>query len=238
MGSALLGLLAGALTTLSPCVLPILPVVLLAAANQHRYGPLALVGGLVSAFTAFGVFVSGAAFALDLPADALRRASAVLLALFGLILMSGALRERLAVLGAGVSNAANGFFGRFAPNGLAGQFAVGALLGVVWVPCSGPTLGAALTLAAQSHGVAKAALVMIAFGIGACVPLVGLAYGSREALKTRRAALAAFARAANPLLGVALAAIGILIFAGLDRSLQAVLVNRMPDWLLQLTTRY
>jgi cytochrome c biogenesis protein CcdA len=238
MGSALLALLAGALTTLSPCVLPILPVILLAAVNQHRYGPLALVGGLVAGFTAFGLLVSAATFALDLPGDWLRNASAALLMLFGLLLVSGVLRERFAVLGAGLSNAANGFFTRFAPNGLAGQFVVGALLGVVWVPCSGPTLGATVALAAQSHAVAKAALIMVAFGIGACVPLVALAYGSRRALSTRRAALAGFARAANPVLGVVLTAIGVLILSGLDRSLEAALVDRMPDWLLQLTTRY
>lgn len=132
----------------------------------------------------------------------------------------------------------NGVLTRFTPHGLRGQFLLGALLGVAWVPCSGPTLGAAVTLAADGHTAPKAALVMLAFGLGACLPLLALAYGSRHALKARRSALAAFGRMANPALGAVLAVMGLLILLGFDRSLEAALVSRMPDWLLALTTRY
>jgi len=238
VASAFLGLLAGALTTLSPCVLPILPIVLLAAVDQHRYGPLALVGGLVGAFTAFGLSISGAVLALDISGETLRAVSAALLTVFGLVLLGAALPKRFAIAGAAFSGTMNGVLARFTPHGLRGQFLLGALLGVVWVPCSGPTLGAAVSLAADGHTVPRAALVMLAFGIGACLPLLALAYGSRRALKARRSALAGFGRIANPVLGAVLAAMGILILLGLDRSLEAGLVSRMPDWLLALTTRY
>jgi cytochrome c biogenesis protein CcdA len=132
----------------------------------------------------------------------------------------------------------NGVLARFMPHGLRGQFLLGALLGVAWVPCSGPTLGAAVTLAADSNTVSKAALVMLAFAMGACVPLLALAYGSRHALKARRSVLATFGRIANPALGGVLAVVGILVLSGLDRSFEAALVSRMPDWLLAITTRY
>jgi cytochrome c biogenesis protein CcdA len=231
-------LLAGALTTLSPCILPILPIVLVGAVGQHRYGPLALIGGLVLAFTTFGLLVSGAAWALDIPDDSIRNASAVLLTLFGLILLSTMLQKQFSTLGTPLSNALNGLSARFAPDGLRGQFFLGALLGAVWTPCSGPTLGAAVTLAAGSETLLKAALIMTMFGIGACIPLLALAYGSRQALKARRATLADIGRIANPVLGAILIALGVLILLGFDRQIEAALVKAMPDWLLGLTTRF
>jgi cytochrome c-type biogenesis protein len=238
MGSALLGLLAGALTTLSPCILPILPIVLVGAVGQHRHAPLALVGGLVLAFTSFGLLISGAAWALNVPDGAVRTASAILLALFGLVLLSTILKERFASLTAPLSGFLNSVSSRFSPHGLHGQFLLGALLGAVWTPCSGPTLGATVALAASTDTLPKAALIMVMFGIGASAPLLAMAYGSRQTLKARRAALEKFVRIANPLLGAVLVSLAASILLGYDKTLEAAFVQAMPDWLLDLTTRF
>ena len=238
MGGALLGLLAGALTTLSPCVLPILPVVLVGAVGQHRYGPLALVAGLVLAFTSLGLAIYGATSALDVPADAIRSGSAILLTLFGLVLLSTILRERFASLAAPVSGFLGGVSSRFSPQGLPGQFVLGALLGAVWTPCSGPTLGATITLAASTDTLPKAALIMAMFGVGASAPLLAVAYGSRETLRSRRAALERAVRIGTPILGAVLMTLGVLVLLGYDRALKAAFVRAMPEWLLELTTRY
>lgn len=238
MGAALLGLLAGALTTLSPCILPILPIVLVGALGQHRYGPLALVAGLVLAFTTFGLVISGAVWALNIPDGAIRTGSAVLLALFGLVLLSSLLQEHFASLTAPLSGFLSNISSRFSPQGLQGQFFLGALLGAVWTPCSGPTLGATITLAASTDTLPKAALIMTMFGIGACIPLLALAYGSRQTIKPRRAALESVGRIANPALGALLVFLGALILLGYDRTIEAALVKAMPDWLLELTTRF
>lgn len=238
MGTLVLSLLAGALTTLSPCILPLLPIILAAAVGRHRYGPLALTAGLVLAFTIAGLLVSGAAWALDIPDESIRTASAVLLTLFGAILLSAMLQAQFAALSAPLSNALHRVSARFAPEGLRGQFLLGALLGAVWTPCSGPTLGAAVSLAASSETALMAALSMMVFSLGAAAPLLALAYGSRRTLKARRAAFAGLGRIANPLLGAVLVALGVLILLGYDRRMQAALVNAMPDWLLELTTRF
>ncbi len=238
MGAALLGLLAGALTTLSPCILPILPIVLVGAMGQHRYAPLALVAGLVLAFTSLGLMISGAAWALNLPDGMVRTAAAVLLILFGLTLLSTLLKQQFATLTAPLSGALNNISSRFSPQGLQGQFLLGALLGAVWTPCSGPTLGAAITLAASSDTLPKSALIMAMFSVGASVPLLAVAYGSRQTLKSRRASLEAIGRIANPVLGAVLVSFGVLILLGYDRAIEAALVDAMPDWLLQLTTRF
>ena len=238
MGSAFLGLIAGMLTTLSPCVLPILPIVLIGALGQRRWGPVALIGGMVLSFTALGLLVPGTARALDIPSDFIRSTSAVLLMLFGLVLLSTALQNRFAALSAPLSNAMNNVAGTFAPQGVQGQFLLGALLGAIWTPCSGPTLGAAITLAASGETVLKAGAVMLAFGIGAAIPLLLLAYGSRETMKARRTLFLEVGRIANPALGALLVAVAVLILLGLDRSIEAAMVGAMPDWLLGLTTRF
>ena len=238
MGAALLGLLAGALSTLSPCILPILPIILVGAIGQHRYGPLALVAGLVLAFTTAGLLISGAAWALNIPNEAVRTGSAILLALFGLVLLSTLLQQQFAMLTAPLSGFLNDVLSRFSPQGLRGQFVLGALLGAVWTPCSGPILGATITLAASADTLPTAALIMSMFSIGASIPLLAVAYGSRQTLKSRRAMLESVGRVANPVLGALLIALGVLILLGYDRAIEAALVNAMPDWLLELTTRF
>lgn len=238
MGALLLGTLAGALTTLSPCVLPILPFVVLGALDKHRFGPLALAGGLIVAFTGIGLLVYGAGWAFDISADWIRLVSAAMLAMFGAFLVSATLKERFSAMGAPVSGLLNGALERFSPTGIAGQFAFGALLGAVWSPCSGPTLGAAVTLAASGNSPAKAAAIMLFFGAGASLPLLAVAYGSRQTLRVRRELFAKIERRTRPALGGVLIAAGLLVLLGLDRALEAAFANLMPNWLVTLTTRF
>lgn len=237
-GGMLIGLLAGALTTLSPCVLPILPIVLLGALDQHRLGPVALAAGLVVTFSALGIAVSGAGWAFDISGDAIRISAAALMALFGLVLMSSVLQQRFAALGAPLTDRFNDVLVRFSPTGLRGQFALGALLGAVWTPCSGPTLGTAVTLAANSRTAIDAAAILLFFAIGACLPLLAIAYGSRRTLGARRDLLLRIGHAAKPALGAMLLLAGLLVLSGYDRTIEAAFVNSMPDWLVGLTTRF
>jgi len=238
MGSLLLGLLAGALTTLSPCVLPILPIVLFGALDQHRLGPLAFAGGLVTTFTALGIVLSGAGLALDVSNDAVRATAAGLMALFGVVLLSAVLQQRFAALGAPLTDGFNRVLEKFTPKGLGGQFALGALLGAVWTPCSGPTLGTAVTLAANSQTAAKAGAILLFFAIGACIPLMAIAYGSRQGLRSRRDLMLRLGRGAKPMLGAVMLLAGLAVILGLDKSIEAAFVNSMPEWLVGLTTRY
>jgi cytochrome c-type biogenesis protein len=238
VGELLIGAAAGALTTLNPCVLPVLPFVVLAALDQHRFGPLALAAGMSATFAGVGLVVFGAGWASGIPGDAIRAVAAALMALFGALLLAASLGARLAFAGAPLGGLFDRALERFAPRGLTGQFGLGALLGAVWSPCSGPTLGAAVTLAAGTATAARAGAIMLAFGAGASVPLLALAYGSREALKTRRDLFARIGRSARPALGAVLLAAGLLVLTGLDRSVERTFVAHMPDWLVSLTTRY
>lgn len=232
------GFLAGALSILSPCVLPVLPLVLGGAAAAHPFGAAFLVAGLVLSFTAIGLFVATAGFALGLDGEVFRTLSAIMLALLGLVLLSGALQERFALAASGVGNAGNRLMSRIAPSGLGGQFVLGLILGAIWSPCVGPTLGAASLLAAQGQNLGSVTVVMVAFGLGAGLPLALIGSLSREALKRWRGRMMTAGQSGKYFLGASALAVSVLILAGADRALETALVNASPAWLTSLTTRF
>ena len=165
--------LAGILSTLSPCVLPLIPMVLGAAVSEHRQGPVVLAAGLAISFVAIGLFIAAIGYSVGLDGGHLRIIGAALLIALGLVLLVPALQTQFALVAGPISGWADSRFGGFATTGLRGQFALGLLLGVVWSPCVGPTLGAASVLASRGESLGQA-LVMTAFGIGAALPLLVL----------------------------------------------------------------
>jgi cytochrome c biogenesis protein CcdA len=112
------------------------------------------------------------------------------------------------------------------------------VLGAVWSPCVGPTLGAASLLAAQGRDLGQVSIIMFAFGIGAAIPLLALGLLSREAMVRWRHRLASANTGGRAGLGVFFVAIGALVLTGLDKSIETVLVEVSPQWLIDLTTRF
>lgn len=233
-----LGYVAGALSTLSPCVLPLLPILIASATTQHRFGPVALAGGLTLSFAAVGLFIATLGASIGLDAGVLRRAAAVLLMAFGLLLLSTRGQARFAQATSGLSHAGDGLLARLTGTGWRGQLVVGLVLGIVWSPCVGPTLGAASTLAAQGSHLLQIAVLMLVFGLGAGTPLVVIGSLSREAMQRMRGRLLAAGQRGRWLLGAALALTGLGILTGWDKGLETWVVDHSPDWLVELTTRY
>ena len=127
---------------------------------------------------------------------------------------------------------------RVSGRGWAGQLLVGLLLGVVWTPCVGPTLGAASTLAAQGSRLGEVAALMLVFGLGAATPLLVLgSLSQRLASRAGRTGLG-FAEPARRVLGACLVLIGLVIVAGADKPIETWLLDRSPAWLTELTTRF
>ncbi len=229
---------AGVLSTLSPCVLPLLPLVFGAAVAAHRFGILALSAGLVVAFVGVGLFVATVGFAAGLDGGVFRWVAAILLGAVGIVLLSGRLAGRLAVATGRVSDGANRFLALLPGKGLAGQFLLGMALGTVWSPCVGPTLGAASLLASQGRDLGQVGLMMAVFGLGTALPLLIVGSLSREALKHWRGRMLRGADGGKKLLGGAALAISLLILTGADRAVETALVQASPAWLTDLTTRY
>lgn len=236
IASPLFGLLAGNLSILSPCVLPLLPLVLGASVSEHRAGPVALAGGLAASFVAIGLFVATIGFAIGLDADLFRSVAGAMLVAFGIVLVVPRLQTSLAVAAGPVSNWTENRFGSISTAGLRGQFVLGLLLGAVWAPCVGPTLGAASLMAARGENLLQVSMVMVAFGVGAALPLLFLGLLSRDVFIRWREKLMATGRHGKFVLGGILLMLGLLVMSGLDKRLEAYLVELSPGWLTRLTT--
>lgn len=231
-------LVAGSLSTLSPCVLPLIPILITSALNTHKLGPYALAGGLALSFTVVGVFLATLGASLGLDQETFRVVAAVLLIGFGIILLSSALQERFAVAASGLSNSGQSLLNRISTDSLSGQFMLGLILGVVWSPCVGPTLGAAITLASQGESLWHITLVMALFGIGAGVPLILLGLLSRQAMMRFRDKLLLAGQTGKKVLGALLLLVGLMIILGWDKQLESLALDILPEWLINLSVRF
>jgi cytochrome c-type biogenesis protein len=213
-------------------------LVLSAATAEHRLGPAALAGGLALSFTVIGMFVATIGFAIGLDGDVFRAGAALIMIAIGVVLLVPDMQARLAVAAGPVASYAEARFGGASRAGLGGQFAVGLLLGAVWAPCVGPTLGAASVLAANGESLGQVALTMALFGIGAALPLLALGALSREAMLRLRGRLAAIGKTGKALFGGLFVLVGLAILSGFDKAVESRLVAWSPEWLTTLTTRF
>ena len=228
---------AGVLTILSPCVLPLVPMVLGSAASEHRWAPIALAAGVGVAFAVIGGVLASAGFAAGFDGSIIRPLAALLLLVIGLVLMVPLLQTRFAVAAGPLSNWANTTLGGFSTSGLTGQFLLGLLLGAVWTPCAGPTLGAASLLASRGENLPAVVLTMLLFGLGTGAALAALGLLSRAALMSWRDRLMGAGRGGKMVLGAGLMLVGLIILTGAEKSIETYLVDLSPNWLTQLTTR-
>lgn len=229
------GYLAGLLTLINPCVLPVLPIVLASSLQQDRRAPLALAAGMSVTFVVLGLGVAAAGPALGLTEDTVARASALLMVGFGFVLLMPALGGRFALATAGIAARADTRINAVTRAGLPGQVLGGALLGAVWSPCIGPTLGAAISLAAQGEDLARAGGIMAAFAAGVSTLILGIAYGARSALARRQALLRQIAARSKPVMGVAFVLIGTALWFRLNHLVDAWLLDHLPPWLVDLS---
>lgn len=238
IGSYGFGFLAGLLSTLSPCVLPLIPILIGSALNAHRRAPLALAVGLALSYAILGTAIAWLGASAGFDTSIFRKIGAIILGALGIVLMSTTLQLRFASATAGIGNAGNSLIGKINLSGLGGQFAVGLVLGVIWSPCVGPTLGAAIVLASQGSQLPQVALLMGIFGAGAALPIIVLSYASREAIAKSRTGLMQAGKTGKIFMGGILIAVAVLILSGADKQLEEWLTDQSPQWLTGLTTRF
>lgn len=231
----ILAYLAGLLTLINPCVLPVLPIVLASALQAHRLGPVAMAGGMAVSFVVLGMIIAAAGQSLGLTEETVARIGAFLLIGFGLVLLVPAFGARFATATGGIAVRADRGIDGLDRSGLGGQVLAGALLGAVWSPCIGPTLGGAISLASQGQSLLWAAAVMTAFSAGVATIILALGYGARAAILRRRDSLRALAEWARPVTGVLFLLLGVAILFSLHHMAEAWLMNILPDWLIDLS---
>ena len=231
----LLAYVAGLLTLINPCVLPVLPIVLATSLGKHPLGPVALAAGMAVSFTAFGLGVTAFGQALGLGPETLLKVGAVAMLGFGVVLLVPRFANGFQTATAGMASRADAGIDSTEGLGLPGQALGGALLGAAWSPCIGPTLGGAIALASQGESLARAGVVMAAFSLGVASVLLALAYGARGLLMRNRARAARFAAAAKPALGVVFVVVSLMLLGGIWQRLEGAILNLLPHWLQALS---
>ncbi len=233
-----LSLLAGSLTTLSPCVFPIFPMVLGGAAQGNRLAPLAMGLGMALSFAGMGVLIGSLGPVIGLDADHVRLFGAVLLMGLGLTMWVPALNERFTQWMMPLASGANNMSSRMQGDTLGGALMLGAVLGLVWSPCSGPLLASALTLVASEGGAVRGGIVLGLFGVGAATPLVAVAYASRRGFQSVRDKVLVHGDRVKKIFGGLIFLAGLAIATGADKWLEAQVVDRLPEVWLRWTTLF
>ena len=207
---------AGVVTAISPCVLPVLPILLAGGATGGGRRPYAVVAGLVASFTVFTLAAAALLSALGLPDDLLRTIAIGVVVVVGLSLVWPRLGE---LLGRPFHALA-----RRRPGDAGGGFLLGVSLGLLFTPCAGPVIGAVATVAATQSVTVEAVLITLAYGLGAGVVLLGVAVAARRGMSL--SAARAHAPLVRRALGVAVLGVAVLMVVGVDKKLQ----TRVPEY--------
>ncbi len=230
----LLAIVAGFLTVLAPCILPILPVIL-GIGSGSKWRPIFVIVGFILSFSILGAGFATAGSFLGISNESFRMIAIILLLLFGLALvfektyqkMTAGLSSWLSRLGAKIS--AGSATKKTAASGLL----VGLSLGLIWTPCAGPILGTIITLAATEGDYLITAILFAAYAFGSAIPMLAIAYGSGWFfLKLQK--IGAHAELLNRIFGILIIVTAIAIALGYDRVIQAYLIEFYPEQILPL----
>jgi cytochrome c-type biogenesis protein len=148
------------------------------------------------------------------------------------------LSRRFEMATAGVASGADSQMNQINSSGIRGQFVGGLLLGAVWSPCIGPTLGGAIALASQGDNLGYVTLIMVSFALGVSTLILGLGLGAREAIRTRAQMLRALAEKSKPILGITFLAVGLMLYFQLHHIIEAWMLDVMPIWLQDLSVAF
>ncbi len=231
----LLGYAAGLLTLINPCVLPVLPIVLATALQASRWGPVMLAAGMSLSFVFLGVTVTAVGRSFGVTEDTVANAGAVLMIGFGLVLLVPRFSASFATATGRISAYADGGVDNVDRSGLKGQFLGGMLLGAVWSPCIGPTLGGAIALASQGESLLWATAIMTAFAMGVSTTILALGYGARAAIMRRQAAMRLIAEKSRPIMGLVFLLVGVALLFKVHHMFEAWALGVLPAWLIDFS---
>lgn len=226
--------ISGALTVFSPCVLPILPIILASGIDGNTKRIKGIIAGLVISFTIASLLFATTIRILGIPADIIRILAVILLVIFGISLVFPIIWERTQIL---IER-----YWRFQPSqnkssGFGGGFLTGVSLGIVWTPCIGPVVAAVATLAAVSSFSFTAILIAFAYALGTGIPLYFIAKGGSAAsqkltfFKTENQKI-------RQVFGIITLVTALFIWTGADRRLQEWTLNNLPESWTQLATTF
>lgn len=222
--------LAGIVTILSPCILPLLPIVLSTTGSGGKARPFGIVIGFITSFTFFTLFLSYLVKIAGVSADGLRAVAVVLIALFGVSLIVPRMQEVFERLFGKLSGLAPAVSG----GGFLSGILMGACLGLLWAPCVGPILASVITLAATGTVTTQTIFITAAYATGTAIPMFVIMYGGRNLL-TRVPWLTKNTVGIQKVFGILMIATALAILLNLDRKFQAFIVQAFPQYGTNLT---
>lgn len=227
----LFAFLGGFVTILSPCILPILPIVLSGSLTGGKSRPLGVVAGFIVSFTFFTLFLSFLVKFFGIPGDILRSFSVLVILLFGISLLVAGFQNVVEKLFASLS--------RFVPNtktdnGFFGGLIVGLSIGLLWTPCVGPILASIISLAITGLVTGQAVIITFAYALGTAIPMLGIVWGGRNLLNKVPGLVKNTANIQKGF-GVLMIITAFAIYFNLDRSFQVYILDKFPSYGVGLT---
>lgn len=221
--------LAGIATILSPCILPLLPVVLSGSAGAGRLRPWGIILGFTVSFTVFTLTLSLLVSLAGITPEVLRTVSALLILSFGLVMVLPPLKNAFL-------SWASRLTASRAPRGVKKQgqgflpgVAMGFSLGLVWTPCAGPIMASVVTLAATQTVNVATVTITLAYTLGTSVPLLLILLGGRQLLQ-KVPFLTSHSARIQQIFGGLMLLTALALFLGWDRELQTALLQAFPGY--------
>ncbi len=223
--------LGGIVTILSPCILPVLPIILTGTVGQGKRRPMGIIVGFVLSFSFFTLFLTAIVNATGLSADFLRNLAVVVLIVFGLSLIIPKVQQWIDMA-----------FSRMASRGqhqnrtgFSGGVIIGTSLGLLWTPCVGPILAAVISLALSEAVTGAAVVITVAYALGTAIPMFAIMLGGRALLKKVPGLMRNTGRI-QQVFGVLMILTAIAIMFNLDRKFQTYVLDALPNYGTGLTS--
>ncbi|HEY9206126.1 MAG TPA: cytochrome c biogenesis CcdA family protein [Candidatus Methanoperedens sp.] len=231
--SIILVFIAGLVTILKPCCLPLVPAVMSGSAGG-RLRPLAIVSGMTLSFTVMGTLVSGFGAAFAGFTDTLRSLSILFIMAMGAVLFDEDINIEFMKISSSLTQRVrnnigflNGSSSNMPEQGLFGGFFLGMSLGIVWIPCVGPILGAVLAYVASVGNMSYGAWLLFVYSVGMSLPMLSIAYYGKK-VTNRYKWFARNGELLKKLSGLVLITVGIMLLFGIDKLMIRLLSPYFP----------
>lgn len=226
--------LAGIVTILSPCILPVLPIILSGSVTGSKKYPYGVVAGFILSFTFFTIFLSSIVKLTGISGDAVRNFAIIIIFVFGLVLIFPKLLVQFELLASKLVSKTSSNSGSVKRDGVWGGFIVGCSLGLIWTPCVGPILASVIALSISGTIAGSSLLIVLSYAIGTAIPMFAILYGGRQVINKVPGLLANLPRI-QAVFGVIMILMSIALYFQVERSLQAYVLEKFPKYGAGLT---